>query len=193
MFDPPVAQAHLPPAALSQRRIVGDQHQGGLVLFLQVEQQVDDLAARLAVQVAGRLVREQERGGGREGAGQRRALLLAAGQLAGIVGQAVAEADLRQAFLGPLEGVVAPGELQRHGDVLQRRHGRDQVEVLEHHADPVAPEARQRVLAHPGELDAVDGDGAAGRALQARDQHHHGGLTGAGGPDNAQHLAGPDA
>ena len=87
-------------------------------------------------------------GSATEGAGQRHALLLAARELAGIVAEAVAEADRAQRRLGAVEGVGAAGEFQRDRDVLQRRHGRDQVEGLEHDADMVAAEARQRVLVH---------------------------------------------
>ena len=45
---------------------------------------------------------------------------------------------------GAGEGVGRAGQLQRHGDVLQRRHGRQEVERLEHDAD--APAAKPRKL-----------------------------------------------
>ena len=68
----------------------------------------------------------------------------------------MAEADRLQCSRAALEGVAAPGELQRHGDVLQRRHGRDQMEGLEHDADVLAAEARQRVLVHAAQIVAGD-------------------------------------
>ena len=57
--------------------------QGGAVGARQLEQQVDDLPAGLAVEIAGRLVGQQQRGPADEGAGEGDPLLLAAGQLAG--------------------------------------------------------------------------------------------------------------
>ena len=63
----------------------------------QIEDHVDDGAPRRLVEIAGRLVRDQERGAGRERAGQRHALLLAARELRGIVREAVGETDLLRA------------------------------------------------------------------------------------------------
>ena len=65
-----------------------------------VNKQIDDLLAGGLVEIAGRLVRHQDRGIGRQRAGQRDALLFAAGQLRGIMMQPVAEADRCQ-FAAP--------------------------------------------------------------------------------------------
>ena len=175
-----------------QFRVVGDQHQGGAVLGLQVEQQVDDLMAGLAVQIAGRLVGQQQVGRRSEGAGERGALLLAAGELTGVVGQAVAEADRLETLGRAVEGVGPPGEFQGNGDVLQRRHGRHQVEVLKHDAHGITAEAGQAVLVQAVEARAADRDGAFGGALQPGDDHHHGGLAGAGRSHDADGFAAPD-
>ena len=74
-----------------------------------------------------------------------------------------------------------PGKFQRHRDVLQRRHGRDQVERLEHDADrrrAAAGPARPRpspVIACPASRMLPD----AG-ALQPGQHHQQAGLAGAG-------------
>ena len=57
------------------------------------EQQVGDLPAGRLVEIAGRLVGDEDARLGRQRPGDRHALLLAARQLAGIVGDAVAQAD----------------------------------------------------------------------------------------------------
>src|SRR5260221_11551172 len=77
------AVEHLDPAAAArrQRRIVGDQQQGGVVPTGEVEQQVDDLAAGLGVEIAGRLVGPQQPRAGPRGPGPRHPLLTAARQL----------------------------------------------------------------------------------------------------------------
>jgi hypothetical protein len=64
-------------------------------------QQLQDVAAGGRVQVAGRLVGKQDRGIVGEGAGDGNALLLAAGQLRGIVVPAVGQADLLEQLLRP--------------------------------------------------------------------------------------------
>ena len=64
------------------------------------EQQIDDLLAGGLVEIAGRLVGEQDRRIGRERARQRDALLLAAGELRRIVMQPFAEPDRGQLLLG---------------------------------------------------------------------------------------------
>ena len=61
-----------------------------------LEQAVDDEPAGRAVEIAGRLVGEQQRGLGNQGARDRHALLLAARKLPGIMAEAMAEPDPRE-------------------------------------------------------------------------------------------------
>ena len=105
------------------------------------EQQVDDLPAGGLVEVAGRFVGDQDGGIGRQRAGDGDALLLAAGQLRGIVVQPVAKPDRGQFARRMVVCVGAAGQFQRHRDVLQRGHGRDQMERLEDDTDPPAAKA----------------------------------------------------
>ena len=79
MFDPPRAQPHHAVAALRQRRIVRHQYQRGAALLVAGEQELDDLTAGRLVEIAGRLVGDENRRMWRERARQRDALLLAAG------------------------------------------------------------------------------------------------------------------
>ena len=88
-----------------------------------------------------------------------------------IMMQAIAEADRGQFLRGAFCGVGIAGELQRHRDVLQRRHGRDQVERLEDDADLPAAETREIVLVEGIERGAIDHHLSAVRTLQTR--HHH--------------------
>ena len=95
------------------------------------------------VEIAGRLVGDDDGGIGRQRAGERDALLLAAGQLGRIMIEAAAKPDRGNLALRACECVVRAGKLERHGDVLQRRHGRNQVEGLEDDADILAAETRE--------------------------------------------------
>ena len=58
-------------------------------------------------------------------------------------GEFVARASLR---------VGGAGQFQRHGDVLQRGHGRDQMKGLEYDADMAAAEAGQGILVEFAEV-----------------------------------------
>ena len=118
------AQADDAVAAAGELEVVGDEDEGRAAVALQGEQEVDDRAARALVEVAGRLVGDQDRRVRRDRAGDRDALLLAARELGRVVVQPLAEADRPELASRPLEGVGGAGELQRQRDVLERRHGR---------------------------------------------------------------------
>ena len=101
------------------------------------------------VEVGRGLVRKQQRRVERQRARDRDALLLAAGQLAGPVQAAPAEAHLGQQLLGaparPARGHA--GRPQRYLHVLRRGQARHQVERLEDHPDAVAAVLGQRPAA----------------------------------------------
>src|ERR1022692_1507230 len=102
------------------------------MLAVQLLDQRKNRLRRLAVEVPGRLVGEQEPGAGDEGAGEADALLLAAAQLAGAMICARGEADLVEPEAGLLEGFGATDSAskQRHGDVLQRGELRQEIVEL---------------------------------------------------------------
>ena len=101
--------------------VVRHEHQRGAAFFVTGKQQFDDLAAGAFVEIAGRLVGDEDRRMRRERARERDALLLAAGQLRRIVIDAVAQADRGELRGGALEGVGRAREFERHRDVLQAR------------------------------------------------------------------------
>ena len=150
--DPAIRDAAV--AAGGQVRVVGDQQQRGAGRGAQTRTAGPSPPSpvawsRLPVGSSA----SSSRGSRREGAGQRHALLLAAGKLAGQVGQPMRQARRRPAPPRPAPSASrAPGQFQRHRDVLQRGHGRDQVKRLEHDADRVAAQPGQRVLVHRGDV-----------------------------------------
>ena len=178
-----------PVAAFRQRAVMGDEQQRCAVLRAEVEEQLDDLLARHMVEVAGGLVRDDDLGTRRKCARNRHALLLAARKLAGIMRQAVAEAHPLQLVLGDPHRILGAAEFQRHGHILQRRHGGDQVEGLEHDADIVTPEGGKLVLALAGQRLSGDHHLAPAGALEPGDHHQQRGLAGTRRPDDAQRLA----
>ena len=108
----------------------------------QVAHDVEHLADQLRVERRGGLVEEHQLGLHRQGAGDRDALLLAAGQLVGVDVHLVAEADAVEQAPAALDG---DGRRSRASPAAgasmtfsQRRHVREEVEALEHHADLAA-------------------------------------------------------
>src|SRR5882672_7891150 len=122
------------------------QEQSRAYARLECKQQLDDGRARGAVEISRRLVGKQDLGFMHNGAGERYALLLAAGELSWIMVEAMGQRDRLQRLRGPREGVGARQKLKRHGDILERRHGRHQMEGLEYDPDMPAAEARERIL-----------------------------------------------
>jgi hypothetical protein len=172
-----------------QRLVVGHQHERALVLAVEREQELDDLRPGGGVEVAGGLVGQDEPRPQRQGPGDRHALLLAAGELGGVVVGAVGEPHGRKELAGPVERAGPAGQLQRHRHVLERGERGDQVVGLEHEADAVPAQARQRVLVEAGDLHAVQHDGAGGGPVEPGDEPEQRGLAAAGGPGDRHHLA----
>ena len=101
----------------------------------------EHLADQLGIQRRGGLVEQHQLGVHRQCPGDRHPLLLAAGQLRRVGVGLLRKPDLVQQVAGPLHRLVLLDALhvdRRLDDVLQRRAVREEVEVLEHHADVAA-------------------------------------------------------
>ena len=96
----------LPVAAGGQAAVVGDQQQRRPGSLPHREQQIDHRLPGGVVQIAGWFVGQKQCRFGGEGARQGGALLLAAGKLAGKMGQAVAQSDGVQGGTGAGAGVA---------------------------------------------------------------------------------------
>ena len=127
-------------------RVVGDHDDRLAELVDGAAQEVEHLGRGLRVEVARRLVGEDDRRPGGQRAGHGDALLLAAGELGGPVVEAVAEADGVDEAVDPRVVGLAAGDRQRQEDVLPRVEDGQQVEGLEDEADLVAAQRRQRLV-----------------------------------------------
>ena len=114
-----------------------------------LQQQVDDVPAVRAVEIAGRLVGQDQRRIVGQRARDRDALLLAARELRRVVMPAIVQPDFVEQRLRARRRIPPAGDLHRHQDVLERRQRRHQVEELEDEADLLAAQPRQRVLVEP--------------------------------------------
>src|SRR5262249_5702130 len=167
---------------------VGDEHEGGAALRVAREQKVDDLGPSSLVEIAGRLVGDEDGRVWRQRPGKRYALLLAAGKLGRIVLPPLAQTHGGKLACGALVGVSESGKLQRHGDVFQRRQGGNEMEGLEADTDMAPTETRQRVLAQRAKRLTCDHDRAGVGALQPGRDHEQGRLARARGSDQADGL-----
>jgi acyl-CoA thioesterase-1 len=114
-------QAQQAAAATGEVFVVGDEHQRGAGFGVEVEQQFDDRLAGMGVEVAGRLVGEQQRWPGHERPRQCHALLLAAGQLPRIVAEPFPQADFLQDRPRRRFDVTIAAQFQRQHHVFQCR------------------------------------------------------------------------
>ena len=105
----------------------------------QVARQRQHLVRGRLVEIAGRLVGEQQQRLHRQRAADRDPLLLAAGQLFGIAFQQTAEPEPLHQF-GMPGGIVTAGDAGLEGEVVADIQARDQVELLKHQTQPVAPQ-----------------------------------------------------
>ena len=174
-------------------RVVRDHDDRLAVLAIERLQQLEDLVAGLAIEVAGRLVAEQQRRVGDDRARDADALLLAAGELARVVLRAVGQADdlerdrrarLRRSRLRQLR------EQQRQLDVALGGQHRQQVVELEDEADVLRAPLRQRAAAERRSIShAGDLDRAARRLIEAAHQIEQRRLARSGRPHQRQKIA----
>ena len=144
----------------------------------------------LGVERAGGLVEEHHVGIHRQRPRDRDPLLLPAGQVRRVGVDLLRQADLLEVPAGDRDGLVLAAALDpllRDREVAQHGQVREQVERLEHHPDagPDLVDVDVRV----GDLDALDEDLPRRRGLEQVHAAQQRGLAGAGGPDDADHLA----
>ncbi len=158
---------------------------------VQVAQQVEDGAARAAVEVAGRLVGQDQRRLADQRPGDGDPLALAARELRRLVPEPVLEADALQRRLGapPPFADRHPGVQQARGDVVGRRQRLQQVEALEHEADAPRAQGRQLAVAHPPGVDAGDVHRPGRRPVEQAHELQQGRLARARRADHGHELA----
>ncbi len=175
------------------RLVMGHVDRGVAVGVVQAADLEAHLLAQIGVEIRQRLVEEQRLRLDDEGAGERDALLLAAGEFARIARGEVGELGRRE-DAGDLLGDLRPRQLaqrQAIGDVLGDRHVRPQRVALKDHRH-LARFRRQRARRrrhHP----VTDRDLAGRRLDEARDQAQRRRLAAAGRTEQADEETVVDA
>ncbi len=172
-------------------RVVRHQHHRRPPCTVGVADEGQDLLAGPRVEVAGRLVGEDQGGIDHQRARDRHALHLAARELVGPMAAAVPEPDQVERRLHALAHVAraAAVEEERQRDVLLGGIGGQEVEELEHEADPPPPEDGDLVVAHAGDGRPVDDDLARRRHVETAHQVEQRALPRAARPHDRHELA----
>ena len=153
-------------------------------------QELEDLPADQRVEVARRLVGDDDPRVMDERAGDRRPLLLAARQLVGVLLRLLRQPDEREHAVDGRPDLASrgAGHLEREGDVLAHGLARQELEVLEDDAD-LAADDRHLPARQARQVVAVEHDRAHRRELVADEQLHERGLAGARGTDEEHEVA----
>ncbi len=151
----------------------------------EIEEEVEDGGASLAIEAARRLVGEKEGGATRDGARDRDALLLTAGELVRELVGVILQADRGKR----LECARPAIRLDRDLDVLDGAERAKQVERLEDEADLAAAVRAERAPSCGRQIDAADDDAALVRAVERAEQREERALARAGRTDERDQLA----
>ncbi len=101
-----VAQPDDPPCPAGDIILVGD-HDDGIAAAVELVEDLEDLVARAGIEVAGRLVGEQDQWRVGEGAGDGDALALSARELVRLVAHAIGQPDPLDRLLGETAALAA--------------------------------------------------------------------------------------
>ena len=161
----------------------------------QGQERAQNLGGRLLVEIAGRLVGEQNGGLVHQCARNGHPLLLATRQPVDGAVQAIAEPYLREHRGTAAAGSGPPNAVQLEGeaDVFLCVERGQEVEKLVHEPEARPPEERSLRLRHGGDDPVADRHLAAVRAVDAAHEIEQSRLPGAAAADDRDQLAGGDA
>ena len=176
-------------------QIVADEDDGAFQLGLQAKKLILQAGADQRVKGRKRLIHQEDRRIGGEGAGQADALLHAAGQLTDLAFGPLRQVHQRQLFidLGAALGRGLAGKFQAQPDIVAHRAPRQQAELLEHHGDSRQAQTAQcvrRGLGHRDHFKAVRHPHfTAHHRVQGVDAAQQGGFARAGKPHQNKDFA----
>jgi len=152
-------------------------------------EQLEDVGAGFRVEVARRLIGEDDRGLRDERARDRDALLLAAGELGGPVLAATLDPGARQQLGEPLLLGPLAGDCEREEDVFACAEHGQEIEELKHEADVLAAQLREMRVVEARDVAPGNFHGAAGGLVEAGEDVHERRLARPGGPHDGDELA----
>jgi hypothetical protein len=171
--------------------VARDQHRDAD--FVEAAEDLHHFERQIRVEVAGRLVGDEDRRLAHDGARDADALLLAGRQLQRRALLAPQQSDLIERGAHALADFLGAdaGDDQRQRDVVEDRAVVEQLVILEHHAD-LAAIRRHLATSDAGDVLAVHDQLTAARPLDQRDELQQARFTGAGVTGDEHDLAGRD-
>ena len=174
------------------RRVVRHDEDGHAEVGVRLLQGAEHVPGGDAVELAGRLVGEQQLRVVRQRGGDRGPLLLAARHLVGLAIRAVPHAEYAEQLVGPAPALTAsgPGEAHRQHDVLPGGQVRKQVArgLLPDEADDPAPVADALPGCQTGQVVPGHADRAGGRRVEAGQDVHQRRLAAPGRANHRRQL-----
>ena len=163
-------------------------------LFVNRLEQIEHRLAVARIEISGRLVGQQQRRPVDDGASDRDALHLAAGQLVRKMPRPLGQADPVEHFMHTLLDVAARDarQRQRERDVLEDIQRRDEIEELKDVADRLAPQHRELSLIERRGLLIAEKNAAARWAVDGADQIQERRFSAAGGAHEHSEFAARD-
>ena len=180
------------PAAGSDFIVMRHQHQSRPALGIDGKHQIDDLVPGSRIEIAGRLVGKNQFGAGREGAGQRHALLLAPREMLGVVTKAVRKPHALKPSARLAARRTLPRQLKRQHDVFQRRQRRQQLKRLKNKTEYLAAQDGTRIFIKSVDFPTVEKNTAGTGLIEPGQQAKQGRLTRAGSTDDGHGFTGGD-
>jgi len=175
-----------------ERLVVGHQDQRSAGIGVEAKEEIDDASAGLGVEIAGRLVGEDDGRVGSEGPRDRHPLLLATRELARRVAGTLGEANAFEPGAGLGTGVLASGQLQGQHDVFQRGEGRQQLEGLKDESDSTGAQPGASVLVKCVEALAEQKHRTGASLIESGQEAEQSRFAGTGSAGDGQSLAGFD-
>ncbi len=161
-----------------------DEHERRAALAIEPKHQLRHLQPARIVEIAGGLVGHQQLRLAGEGAGDRHALLLAAGKLLRIMRPPPGEADAVEPVRSLRHRIGGARELERQHHVLERGQRRQELERLEYEPEQPLPQRRTLILVLTRERDAVEPDVAFAWPIEPGKKPQQRRLAGAGRTDD---------
>ena len=164
--------------------VVRDEDEGGAGLGVEVEEKFDDAMARLAIEIAGGFVGEEDLGAIDEGAGDRHALLLATRELRGVMMQSFTQPHALQQLNGFFKRVIQAAEFHWHHYVFKRGDGRDELEVLKDEPAHASTQFGAAILVERREVGARERNTAGSGDVESGTKAEQSRLAAAGRTEN---------
>jgi len=169
--------------------IVCDEDKCGAGLGVEMEEKFDDEMARLAIEIAGRFVREEDLGAIDEGARDRHTLLFATRELRRVVMQPFTQPYALEQLNRLLERMIESAEFHGHHHVFNRGDRWDELEVLKDEPAHAATQLGAAIFVQGREVRACKRNAAGSRDIESCTKAKQRRLAAAGRTENGAGVA----